>query len=86
MKKFCLVVSLLALLLTLCGCGNKAYGPGNYDFNKIHLDTTNSSRCVNITKWYDNDRGIEVKLESGEGMFCSEGTYILIEDHCPICG
>ena len=90
MRKSLIFAALVAVLLIitfgllLTGCGNMSLGPGNYDFNKIHIDTHQFSGCVGITKWYDNETGIEVSTKNGNYYF-SEGTYFLVEDKCPIC-
>ena len=86
MKKTLICMMLLTMLLVmLCGCGNKAYGPGNYQFDKVHVFDDGHSRCIEINKWYDNEQGIEVQKKDGNGLFFSEGTYMLVEGKCPIC-
>jgi hypothetical protein len=60
-------------------------GAGNYTFKKIHIDTHHYSKCLTIVRWYDNEGGIEVYTEEAGAVFCSEGTYILLEDYCPFC-
>ena len=85
MKKIVILVMLLIMLLALCGCGNKLYGPGNYNFDKIHIFDDGNSKCIDIDGWYDGDEGIEVKKADGDGLFLSEGTYMLVEGKCPIC-
>ena len=85
MKKIAVILIALMLLLTLASCGNKAYGPGNYQFDKVHVFDDGHSRCIEINKWYDNDQGIEVQKKDGDGLFFSEGTYMLVEGKCPIC-
>ena len=90
MRKSLIFIMIIAILLIstfgllLSGCGNMSIGPGNYTFTKIHIDTHQFSGCVEITKWYDNERGIEVSTKNGNYFF-SEGTYFLVEDNCPIC-
>jgi len=84
MKKFTLLVAFLAMIsLTSC---NVSYGLGNYSFKKVHIVTPDYNKCVNITKWHNNEIGIEVKTEDYGSLYLSEGTYILVEDKCPICG
>lgn len=86
MKKFIAILLLLVLVVTcFCGC-NVSFGLGTYEYNRIHIDTYHYSGCLEIDKWYDNSTGVEVKTESGESLFLSEGTYILVEEDCPFCG
>ena len=85
MKKIAVILIALMLLLTLASCGNRAYGPGNYQFDKVHVFDDGHSRCIEINKWYDNEQGIEVQKKDGDGLFFSEGTYMLVEGKCPIC-
>lgn len=76
------VVIMAAVLLTGC---NKSYGFGNYDFEKIHVDTYHYSKCFNVDKWYESENGIEVKTREAGYMWLAEGMYILVEDDCPFC-
>lgn len=87
MKKFIAMILALAIVTVCAGC-NKAIGPGNYSFEKVHIDTHNYSGCLTIKKWHDNDTGIEVKTEEAGSLFLSEGTYILLDGDkpCPFCG
>lgn len=85
MKKIFVIVLALMLLLGLCGCGNKAIGPGGFNFDKVHVFDDGHSKCIEINKWYDNQLGIEVQKKDGNGLFFSEGTYMLVEGKCPIC-
>lgn len=81
----CLLL-ILIILSTFAGCGsNMSLGIGNYEYNKIHVDTYHYSGCLEVDKWYDNTTGVEVKLDNGQAIFLSEGTYSLIEDECPFC-
>lgn len=83
------VIAIIALIVIivvcLCGCGNMSLGLGNYEFNKVHVDTYHYSGCLEIEKWYDVSTGIEIRTKSGESLFLSEGTYMLVEDKCPFC-
>ena len=86
MKKILSVILVLVIFaLTLSACGNQSIGFGNYTFRKVHIDTPHFSGCYTIEKWHDDERGIEVKTEEVGSLFLSEGTYILVEDKCPIC-
>ena len=85
MKKIAIFLILVILAMTLCSCGNQSIGFGNYTFKKVHIDTPHFSGCYTIVNWHDNERGIEVKTEEVGSLFLSEGTYILVEDKCPIC-
>lgn len=80
-----ILVTILIFALLLTGCGNMSMGFGNFTFNKIHIDTHEYSGCLTIEKWYESGNGIEVKTKEFDAMYLSEGTYILIEDKCPIC-
>lgn len=79
-----LLVLLLLIVTIFSGC-NVSYGIGSYEYNKIHVATHGYSGCIDIDKWYDTSTGLEVKTEDGQSMFFSEGTYILVEDDCPMC-
>ena len=85
MKKIAILLVFVILTLALCSCGNQSVGFGNYTFRKVHIDTPHFSGCYTIEKWHDNERGIEVKTKEVGSIFLSEGTYILVEDKCPIC-
>ncbi len=85
MKKIITITMALILMVLLCGCGNKSYGFGNYQYNKIHVDTYNNSGCFEVKKWYENETGLEVTTKENGNMFLSEGTYILISGDCPFC-
>lgn len=76
------IVITIALMLTGC---NMSLGFGNFDFEKIHVDTYNYNGCFTVEKWYDNSNGIEVKTKEAGSMYLAEGMYILIEDECPFC-
>lgn len=88
-KKFAATTSAILLtilsVLTFTGCGNMSCSPGNYSFEKVHVDTYHYSGCLTIDSWHDNERGIEIKTKEVGSIFLSEGTYILIEDECPFC-
>jgi len=85
MKKICLFLILAILAMALCSCGNYSIGMGNFSYNKIHINTHDFSGCYTVEKWYQSETGIEVKTTEIGSIFCSEGTYILVEDKCPVC-
>ena len=85
MKKAIICIMLLTLIATMCGCGNMSLGLGNFEYEKVHIDTHNYSGCLEVEKWYENGTGIEVKTEEVGSLFLSEGTYFLIADECPFC-
>ena len=84
MKKSILII-MSATMLMLAGCGNMAWGIGNFKFRKIHIDTHNYNGCFTVEKWLDSTTGIEVKTKEAGSLFVSEGMYVLIEDKCPFC-
>ena len=85
MKKILSVVLSLLLIVTLSACGNVSIGPGNFKFEKVHIDTYNYNGCLTIEKWYEDETGIEVKTKEVGAIYLSEGTYFLIEKECPFC-
>ena len=84
MTRIVAVVMVLVLAGVLSGC-NMSLGLGNFEFNKVHIDTYHHSKCFSVEKWYENGTGIEVKTKESGSMYFSEGTYILIADKCPFC-
>lgn len=85
MKKIIALVIACCLMFMLAGC-NMGVGIGNFEFHGVHVcDHSGNCRDLAIDKWYDNESGIEVKTTNNGSLFCSEGTYILYEDECPIC-
>ena len=71
-------------LLTFTGC-NMSTGLGTFTFDKAHISVGDTSTCVKIQSWYDTELGCELKLENGTVIYCSEGTYILVNGDCPLC-
>lgn len=76
----CLIVIMITIFMT--GCGNMSFSLGNYNFTKVHII---GNHCEEISEWHDNELGCEVRMTHGGSIHLSEGTYILIEDRCPIC-
>lgn len=87
MKKIVFVIAVTMLLAFLVACGNMSIGLGNFEFKGLHCsDFSGNVKDFTVEKWYENGQGIEVKTKEAGSMFFSEGTYILYEDVCPICG
>ena len=85
MKKLILSILLLCVsVVVLASCGNKRlFDFENDTYNYIHCIA--DGKCYKLKSWKNNDVGIKVVTENYGAMFFSEGTYILIENHCPIC-
>lgn len=86
MKKILLFLTVaLTVSLLLVSCGNMNFGPGNYTFNGVHIETYHNTACYSVETWNNSDTGIEVKTKEVGSLFLSEGTYILYENECPLC-
>ena len=87
MKKLLSILLVVLLLVAMTGCGNMTIGFGDFEFQKVHVDTYHYSGCLTVEKWRDVDTGIEVKTKEAGSLFLSEGTYILLEGEfeCPFC-
>ena len=89
MKKIALFLTIIILTLALCSCSNMAViDPGNFTYKHVHFSDAVEGHCMNIDKWWDNSNGIEVRdVNTGDGMFLSEGSYQLFESSatCPYC-
>lgn len=87
MKKLLVFILTLVLCLSMFSGCNKSYGFGNYEYNKVHIDTYHHSGCLTVEKWYEGSTGIEVKTKEAGSIFLSEGTYILLngDKGCPFC-
>ena len=85
MKKICLFLIFALTLMMLGSCGNYSAGFGNYNYKKIHIDTHHFSGCYTVERWYESENGIEVTTAELGYIFASEGTYILVENKCPVC-
>lgn len=86
MKKLLASIIALTSVFAFSGC-NESLGMGNYSFKRAHIYLGGEkSVCVEVESWHDNEVGVELKLKGGHSIYCSEGTYMLVEDYCPICG
>ena len=87
-KKFLMMlVCLITIIVSSISCGNQNLGLGNFEFRCAHISVGGKETCVKISSWHDNELGCEIKLENGNVMYLSEGTYILMKDEgcCPLC-
>ena len=89
MKKLIALILILTLLTVfLASCGNENLGFGNFTYTHARIGLAgDGGQCVDIQSWHDNEIGIELHLKNGDGIYCSEGTYILFKDKnaCPYC-
>lgn len=76
---------MLLLLVCSVGCGNRVYVRDNHEYSRIHVGTSNYVDCFEVDKYFMEDTGIGVTTTDGDVMWLSVGTYILVEDECPIC-
>ena len=78
----CVIVMSLTML---CAC-NKNIGIGTYKFTKVHIFIEDGyGSCFDISSWREAEVGVEVKVSGCGSLWLSEGTYMLVEDKCPIC-
>lgn len=81
------IVMICSVLCVFSSCGNKNYWVGEYTFTKVHIFSESGDKCIEIKSWKEADVGVEVKLAHDMGsLWLSEGTYMLVEKYCPICG
>lgn len=87
MKKAKLVLLFIASV-ALSSCGNMDMGNGTYSFNGVHISDGLKSVDCHVISWRDNkeEPGIEVKTKEFGSLWLSEGTYVLFDKICPICG
>ena len=78
-----LIIGIIAAVFSGC---NKSITPGSYEFKGVHVsDCSGNCRDLTVKSWHNNDIGIELNTEEAGPIFCSEGTYIIYRDKCPIC-
>lgn len=84
MKKILLLLLIIALCFSFCGCSETSTF---MDYNKIHITTRQYSGCIEICpgelSYLRNSICVKTK-EFGITEY-STGTYFLVEDECPIC-
>lgn len=78
-----IMLSMLSLCLSSC---NMNVGIGNYSYKKVHIFPHEGvGYCAELNSWHDDTTGVEVHTKDYGDLFLSEGTYMLVEDKCPIC-
>lgn len=67
--------------------GNQRYDWGSYTYEHVHICDGATGVCATVEGWYEDEVGVELKTKEFGSIYCSEGTYILIEDSytCPFC-
>lgn len=81
----CLATIVLPILLRMSG--NQRYDWGSYSYEHVHICDGATGVCATVEGWYEDEIGVELKTKEFGSIYCSEGTYILIEgsDKCPFC-
>ena len=81
MKKIIIVVLAIMLMVCLTSCG------GRNDFRRVHIFThTGQDKCIEIQSCITHPVGVTVYTKEYGALYLSEGTYMLCESECPICG
>ena len=71
----------------LVSCGNKGTFVGSNTFEKVHIaDHAGNCKDITVETWYNRSHGIKLETKECGNMFLSEGTYILYNGKCPLCG
>ena len=80
MKKILIVVIAIMLIFCLTSCRRN-------DFRRVHIFThTGQHKCIEIQSCIMHPVGATVYTEEYGALYLSEGTYMLCESECPICG
>lgn len=86
MKKIIAIITIIAICAFFLTDCNMGMGLGTFDFTKIHFQCFDQCADATIIKWYESGTGIEVNTKEYGSLFASEGTYILYNGVCPLCG
>lgn len=82
-----IAATIIIFMILFAACGNRSLGLGKFTFRKVHIFIHDGpDMCLTVEKWYESDTGIEVKTKEYGSLWLSEGTYMLCENECPICG
>ena len=82
-----IVIAVIAVPVCKITFGNQRYDWGSYTYEHAHICDGATGVCATVEGWYEDDIGVELKTKEFGSIYCSEGTYILIEDSnkCPFC-
>lgn len=93
MTKAIIIIIAIMMLFIFCGAScdadsNLNYGDYNNKITIVHIcDSVGNCVDYNVQTWYDNQgSGIGFTTTDGNYVWCSEGTYIMASEYCPICG
>ncbi len=82
MKKIIFVFVALLLVLALTGCSESK-------IQYIHMcGLSGNISHATVKRWYETDKGSGIGVVTKEfgHITVSEGTYVIYNDKCPICG
>lgn len=91
MKKHIIIILIMVLAFVFMGAScesNRSTVDYNNTLNIVHIcDMGGNCTDYEIQTWYDNQgSGIGFATKDGNYIWCSEGTYIMASEYCPICG
>lgn len=91
MKKHIIIILIMVLAFVFMGAScksNRSTADYNNKLNIVHIcDMSGNCTDYEIQTWYDNQgSGIGFTTKDGNYVWCSEGTYIMASEYCPICG
>lgn len=87
MKKAIIALLCIALLFVFTSC-NAATPNWENDPVGVHILThSGEDKCLRIKGWYEHHSGgLQVETEEYGELLLSQGTFILYDTICPICG
>lgn len=78
-KKF----ALIGASLLLCSCNGNGID-GHYE--GVHIFNAETIKDYHVISWLGTFTGVQVETEELGRLYLTEGTYVLFESVCPICG
>lgn len=84
MRKIITIILVFLICFSFCGCSE---GTTGQEYNKIHINTLQYAGCVEIDEviMFQSNGNIKVKVKNFGVCNFSSGSYIVIENKCPIC-
>lgn len=88
---YIIIIAVVMAVFIFCGAScdsNKGGYDANNKLNIVHISDS-CGNCVDykVQTWYENQgSGIGFTTTDGNYVWCSEGTFIMAKDYCPICG